>query len=447
MLNNLQKVKNLGIVQARMGSTRLPGKVLKKIKGATLIEILLKRLSKSKQIDKIVVATTNNSEDEKLVDYVKSLGFETFCGDEDDVLNRYYQCAKSFNAQTIIRVTGDCPLIDPELVDDIIKHFYSSKVDYCSNTNPPTYPDGLDTEVFSFRALEKSRKFAQTLHHKEHVTPILKSDKRFSRKNFTNKENMSKKRWTVDEIDDFNVVKEILNYFSPNYDFSWKEIIELEKIKPEIFHLNKSIVRDEGARIGSGQKLWKRAKKIIPGGNMLLSKRAEMFLPEIWPAYFQRSKGYKVWDMDGNEFNDMSIMGIGTNILGYGNQEIDEYVRETISKGNMSTLNCPEEVYLAEKLIELHTGVDYRVYMIGFSPGFPYLGGMNYKLVCPRVKKPRINVPAGSVGIAEQQTGIYPIDSPGGWQIIGKTFLNLFDLSNKNPSYISPGNIIRFRED
>ncbi|MBR92069.1 MAG: allophanate hydrolase [Dehalococcoidia bacterium] len=100
-----------------------------------------------------------------------------------------------------------------------------------------------------------------------------------------------------------------------------------------------------------------------------------------------------------------------------------------------------------EKLIELHTGVDYRVYMIGFSPGFPYLGGMNYKLVCPRVKKPRINVPAGSVGIAEQQTGIYPIDSPGGWQIIGKTFLNLFDLSNKNPSYISPGNIIRFRED
>ena len=100
-----------------------------------------------------------------------------------------------------------------------------------------------------------------------------------------------------------------------------------------------------------------------------------------------------------------------------------------------------------ENLIDLHTGVDYRVYMIGFSPGFPYLGGMNSILQCPRLKKPRKNVPAGSVGIAEKQTGIYPIDSPGGWQIIGKTFLNLFDITNKIPSYISPGNIIRFRED
>lgn len=100
-----------------------------------------------------------------------------------------------------------------------------------------------------------------------------------------------------------------------------------------------------------------------------------------------------------------------------------------------------------KNLIDLHTSVDYRVYMIGFSPGFPYLGGMNKKLECPRLKKPRIIIPAGSVGIAEKQTGIYPINSPGGWQIIGKTSVNLFDVINKNPSYISPGNIIRFRED
>ncbi|MFL2665151.1 MAG: 5-oxoprolinase subunit PxpB [Dehalococcoidia bacterium] len=100
-----------------------------------------------------------------------------------------------------------------------------------------------------------------------------------------------------------------------------------------------------------------------------------------------------------------------------------------------------------KNLIELHTNVDYRVYMIGFSPGFPYLGGMNKKLECPRLKKPRIIIPAGSVGIAEKQTGIYPVNSPGGWQIIGKTSVSLFDVKNKEPSYISPGNIIRFRED
>ena len=107
-------------------------------------------------------------------------------------------------------------------------------------------------------------------------------------------------------------------------------------------------------KVGSGQALWKKAKTIIPGGNMLLSKRPEMFLPDQWPAYFSKAKGCKVWDLDGKEYLDMSIMGIGTNILGYGHPEVDEAVRKVIDKGNMSTLNCPEEVYLAEKLIELH---------------------------------------------------------------------------------------------
>jgi glutamate-1-semialdehyde 2,1-aminomutase len=108
----------------------------------------------------------------------------------------------------------------------------------------------------------------------------------------------------------------------------------------------------------TGQKLWKRAKQIIPGGNMLLSKRAEMFLPDQWPAYFSKAKGCKVWDLDGNEYLDMTIMGIGTNILGYGHPEVDEAVRKTVDAGNMSTLNCPEEVYLAEKLIEIHPWAD-----------------------------------------------------------------------------------------
>lgn len=110
--------------------------------------------------------------------------------------------------------------------------------------------------------------------------------------------------------------------------------------------------------MGNGQKLWKRAKQIIPGGNMLLSKRAEMFLPEQWPAYFSKAKGCKVWDLDGKEYIDMSIMGVGTNSLGYGHPEVDEAVRKTIEAGNMSTFNCPEEVYLAERLVELHPWAD-----------------------------------------------------------------------------------------
>ncbi len=110
--------------------------------------------------------------------------------------------------------------------------------------------------------------------------------------------------------------------------------------------------------MGAGQDLWKRAKSVIPGGNMLLSKRAEMFLPDQWPAYYSKAKGCRVWDLDGREFIDMSIMGIGTNTLGYGHPEVDEAVLRTVEAGNMSTLNCPEEVYLAEKLVKMHPWAD-----------------------------------------------------------------------------------------
>jgi glutamate-1-semialdehyde 2,1-aminomutase len=125
-----------------------------------------------------------------------------------------------------------------------------------------------------------------------------------------------------------------------------------------LYDSNANNQHNDKAALGSGQKLWKRAKQLIPGGNMLLSKRAEMFLPDQWPAYFSKAKGCKVWDLDGKEYIDMCIMGIGTNTLGYGHPEVDGAVRATVDAGNMSTLNCPEEVYLAEKLVEMHPWAD-----------------------------------------------------------------------------------------
>jgi glutamate-1-semialdehyde 2,1-aminomutase len=165
-------------------------------------------------------------------------------------------------------------------------------------------------------------------------------------------------RWTVDEPSDFLVIEKVFQYFYPRTDFSWREVLQLQEECPEIFSHNQKTMRNEGAKMGTGQKLWQRAKRVIPGGNMLLSKRSEMFLPENWPSYFSKAKGCKVWDLDDKEYIDMSIMGIGTNILGYGHPEVDESVRKTIDAGNMSTLNCPEEVFLAEKLIELHPWAD-----------------------------------------------------------------------------------------
>jgi glutamate-1-semialdehyde 2,1-aminomutase len=351
-------MKIVAIIQARMGSTRLPNKVMRLINGMTMIEILLARLAKSKKIDQIVIATSTDKNNTPLIEHVEKMGYVCIPGSENDVLSRYIIAAKKVHADIIVRITGDCPLIDPALVDKVIEQFTVSSVDYFSNISPPTYPDGLDVEVFSLQALERSQQETQQTFDREHVTPFLRDSGFFRTAGLTNKENLSSLRWTVDEISDLNVITQVLKHFEPNIHFTWEQVLDLQRKQPEIFKANQNLNRNEGASIGTGQKLWKRAKTIIPGGNMLLSKRAEMFLPEQWPSYFSKAKGCQVWDLDGKQFTDMSIMGIGTNILGYGHNEVDEAVRQTINAGNMSTFNCPEEVYLAEKLVEMHSWSD-----------------------------------------------------------------------------------------
>ncbi|EGG93727.1 putative bifunctional protein Glutamate-1-semialdehyde 2,1-aminomutase/3-deoxy-manno-octulosonate cytidylyltransferase [gamma proteobacterium IMCC1989] len=351
-------MKVVAIVQARMGSKRLPQKVMKAIVEKPMIELLLRRLSKSSEIDEIVLATSEKIENEPLINFVNSIGFSVMKGSEEDVLDRFLQTALNTNADIIVRITGDCPLVDPSLVDKAIKELKLQNVDYLSNVNPPTYPDGLDVEVFTVDALKKSAGEATETFDREHVTPYIRNSGLFSNSNFSHSENYSQHRWTVDEPEDLDVITSIFEYFKEDIYFSWENVLELMLEKPNIFKKNDHLERNKGAQMSSGQKLWRRAKTVIPGGNMLLSKRAEMFLPEQWPAYFQRSQGCTVWDLDDKQYTDMSVMGIGTNILGYGHPEVDAAVQEAVGKGNMSTLNCPEEVLLAEKLISLHSWAD-----------------------------------------------------------------------------------------
>lgn len=344
----------IAIVQARMGSTRFPNKVMSKINNHTLIEILLKRLSKSKLINKIILATTDLESDDLLQAHVEEIGFNVFRGDSDNVLKRYYDTAIKFNADIIVRITGDCPLIDSSIVDDVINLYLNNKVDYAANTFPPTFPDGLDVSVFSFKALEAAFLNANSNFDKEHVTPYIRNSDSFTKINLSNNIDLSNNRWTVDEKIDYELIKLIFDHFEPNIYFDYKSILDFKIKNLKLFEMNKDIKRNEGSSIGKGQKLWKRAKSIIPGGNMLLSKRPEMFLPEKWPSYFTKTEGCSVWDLDGNMYKDLSVMGVGTNILGYSHYKVDESVIDIVKKGNMSTLNCPEEVYLAEKLIEMH---------------------------------------------------------------------------------------------
>jgi glutamate-1-semialdehyde 2,1-aminomutase len=345
---------NVAIVQARLGSTRFPNKVMRQFDGVPLIELLLMRLSRSQRIDRIVLATSNSEENRPLSDHVRSLGFEVFEGSESDVLDRFYQAALAAKAETVIRITGDCPLIDPQVVDQVIDRFHASEADYASNNDPPTFPDGLDVEVFRFSLLERAHIDASSSAEREHVTVFMRQHPSLTKVNLAHTKDLSSERWTVDEPEDFEVVQHIVEHFAPNRDFGWQDVLELRETHPEYFEANQHLIRNEGAVVSTGAKLWKRAKRVIPGGSMLLSKRAEMFLPDGWPAYFSRARGCRVWDLDGSEYDDVSLMGIGTNLLGYGHPDVDAAVLQTVDKGNMSTLNCPEEVFLAERLVELH---------------------------------------------------------------------------------------------
>lgn len=351
-------MKVVAIVQARMGSTRLPNKVMKPVVGRPMIELLLARLARASEVDQILVATSVDDRNLPLVEHVHSLGYACERGSETDVLDRYIQAARLHQADVVVRITGDCPLVASDLVDDCIRRFRAADVDYFSNVVPPTYPDGLDIEVVTLAALERAAAESDKPYDHEHVTPYVRESGEFRTASMQNDADLSALRWTVDEPEDLEVITKIFEHFAPEVNFGWRDVLDLYNSQPQLFAANQKIMRNEGAIMGTGQKLWKRAKNVIPGGNMLLSKRAEMFLPDQWPAYFSKAKGCRVWDLDGNEFIDMSIMGIGTNTLGYGHPEVDEAVRKTIDAGNMATFNCPEEVYLAERLVELHPWAD-----------------------------------------------------------------------------------------
>ncbi len=352
-------IDTLAIVQARLNSTRLPNKVVADICGKPLIERLLARLAAAHQVSEVVVAIPDTPSEDRLEAIVRQIGFPVVRGPERDVLARFNLAASMWSPRNVVRITADCPLIDPGLVDFIIERHRESGAGYTSNTLNPTYPDGLDVEVFSLATLDFAHRQARTPYEREHVTPFMKSSPNVTRESVENACDLSAARWTVDEPEDLLLIRSVYAHFSEDHLFAWKQVVDLEMDETAaITQLPQTSRRDEGSSMNTGQKLWRRAKRVIPGGNMLLSKRPEMFLPDKWPAYFDTASGCTVIDLDGNALTDVSLMGVGTNTLGYGQPDVDAAVHTVINKGNMSTLNCPEEVALAERLVSMHPWAD-----------------------------------------------------------------------------------------
>lgn len=234
------------IVQARMGSSRLPGKVLIEIDGKNpILYYVITQLQQCKLLNKIVIASTTLEEDEKIVNYVEGIGLPCFRGSPNDVLDRYYQCAKKFNFSNIVRITSDCPLIDPNLVEQVIQKFFSEPCDYATNSLPKTFPQGTEAEIFSFEALEEAWKNAKKPSEREHVTPFIKNNKKFKKLNVRNSQDLSNFRWTVDRIEDLKLVRKLISKIKKR-PILMTDILEVFSKEPELIEINKNYIKDEG---------------------------------------------------------------------------------------------------------------------------------------------------------------------------------------------------------
>jgi spore coat polysaccharide biosynthesis protein SpsF len=235
-------MKITAIVQARMGSSRLPGKVLKELGEETALARVIRRLQRSTLIDELLVATTVSPADDAIVDECARICVPTFRGSELDVLDRYYRAAQISNTDIVVRITSDCPLIDPAVTDQTIRHFLEQSGDYCSNALLRTFPRGLDTEAMRFDVLERAWNEARFPHQREHVTPyIYEHPELFRICSFESSEDYGHYRWTLDTAKDLELLRTIYERFEGRDDFGWKEIVQLMEREPALAEINSGV--------------------------------------------------------------------------------------------------------------------------------------------------------------------------------------------------------------
>ena len=238
------------IIQARLGSTRLPGKVLLDLAGKTMLERVVERASAINNIDAVVIATTTDSVDDLIAKEATRLSVPSYRGHPSDVLDRYYSAAKGHNAEAIMRITADCPLLDPQVATQVIEKFLQTNADYCSNIRPPTYPDGLDVELFTANALETCWRDADLASDREHVTTYIRRThpERFTIANVEHTTDLSAMRWTIDEPRDLEFMRALLPELENKYpnETGLNQVLEVLRDQPEIARLNSSITRNQG---------------------------------------------------------------------------------------------------------------------------------------------------------------------------------------------------------
>lgn len=354
------------IIQARLGSTRLPGKTLADLQGKPMLARLVERVRAVRGIDAIVVATTTAPSDEPIVEFAASEGLPCFRGSEEDVLDRFYQTARHFEVRDIIRVTPDCPLIDPRVIEEVVAAYRKGGYDYVSNIIRRTFPDGLDVEVFSIGTLERTWRETTRTSDREHVTPYMRTAG-FRVFNVEHPVNLSHFRWAVDRADDLAFVRAVYARLGQNGRlFHLEDVLDLLSREPQLTQISTQGTVNEGfyrsllkdpvvpVRPRSLQRSaeWRgRAERVIPGASQTFSKGPTQFVQGVAPTFLTRGDGCRVWDVDGNDYIDYSL-ALGPIILGYGYPSVIEAVTRQLASGTTFSLPHPLEVELSEQLVE-----------------------------------------------------------------------------------------------
>lgn len=351
------------IIQARMGSTRFPGKALTPLLGTPLLSWVVQAAKKISGVNEVVVATSTEKGDSAIVEWCEKSNISYFQGSETDVLSRFYETAKHYKADYIVRITADCPLLNPELASQVLFLVTNGNADYATNAFPPTWPDGLDCEAFTFQALENAYANATRDSDREHVTPYIRNNQaKFKVQNtFAPIPSLHTFRLTVDTTEDLAFLEKILA--KCNHDYSLYHLLHVLKLSPEIKQassernegFSKSIQHESPTQVTEfkhSQLMLERALKSIPLGSQTFSKSSIQYPENTAPLFVTHGFQSRVWDVDGNEFIDM-VNALMPNILGYLDPEVNFAIQTQLQKGISFSLATELEIELAEKLCEI----------------------------------------------------------------------------------------------
>ena len=359
-------MKTVAIIQARMGSTRLPDKVLADLAGKPVLAWVVRAARATLGVDDIWVATSTAAGDDAIAAWCQANGTSFHRGSESDVLDRYAGAAKSSDADVVIRLTADCPLLDPAVIGQTVRLRAMTGADYASNIDPPTWPDGLDCEVVTAAALRAAAAEATRPSDREHVTPFIRNNRaRFTAETLIAPlPGLAVERWTLDTVDDLSFLSALTARLPADRPPSYLEVLAVLDGEPQLREINNRSQRNDGfteslaaekidtnRHYDRSQRLIERAERVIPIGSQTFSKSRLQYPPGAAPLFVTHGDRGRVYDVDGNEYVDL-VSALLPNVLGYRDPDVDIAIRRQLTRGISFSLPTALETELAERLVK-----------------------------------------------------------------------------------------------